>query len=149
MRALFSAAWIAVSAMSAVPAFAQGASDAVGATSDQFFKAINSGDLRGATEVWRADAIDISVGGVADKAQRDETIANELKVGVKFEHKIDRIEVDNQMAWVVGPYTVTIPSKDGGSTQFNGNFLHVLRQEAGAWKLQAASFTRTNQPKKE
>ena len=86
---------------------------------------------------------------MTDKARRDEHFADDLRLGVKFEHKIDRIEVDNQIAWVAGPYTVTIPSKDSGSTQINGNFLHILRQEGGAWKLQAASFTRTNQPKKE
>ena len=71
-------------------------------------------------------------------------------MGVKFEHKIDRIEVDSQIAWAAQPYTVTIPSKDGGSTQSNGNWLYILTQEGGgAWKLQAASFTRTNQLKKE
>jgi ketosteroid isomerase-like protein len=53
------------------------------------------------------------------------------------------------VAWAVGPYTVTIPPKDGGNTQSNGVWLQVLKQEAGAWKLQAASFTRVNPPKKE
>lgn len=150
MRGLFAAAWIAVSTMSAVPAFAQGASDTVRATIDQFFKAFNSADLPAIIELFRADAIEITVRGlVTDKARRDDHYADDLKLGVKFEHKIDRIEVGNQLAWAMGPYTVTIPSKDGGGTQINGNFLHVLRQEGGAWKFQAVSFTRTNQPKKE
>ena len=146
------ATWLAVSTTFGLPASAQGPSDApVRATIDKYFAAFNSGDVPGVIELWRADAIGISVGGVmTDKARRDETIATELKMGVKFEHKIDRIEVDSQIAWAAGPYTVTIPSKDGGSTQSNGNWLYILKQEGGgAWKLQAASFTRTNQLKKE
>ena len=86
---------------------------------------------------------------MTDKGKRDEHFSEDLKLGVKFEHKIDHIQVDGQIAWAAGPYTVTVPSKDGGSTQSKGNFLHVLRQEGGAWRLQAASFTRTNQPKKD
>ncbi len=112
---------------------------------DKYFAAFNSGDLPTAIELWRADAIEISVRGLTtDKARRDEHFADDLKLGVKFEHKIDHIQIDNQMAWVAGPYTVTIPSKDGGSTQSNGNYLHVLRQEGRAWRFQAASFTRTS-----
>jgi hypothetical protein len=39
---------------------------------------------------------------------------------VKFEHKIDRIDADGPIAWAAGHYTVTIPSKDGGSIQSDG-----------------------------
>jgi ketosteroid isomerase-like protein len=145
------AAWIVVSTTFALPASAQRPSDApVREAIEKFYAAFNSGDASVATDLWRADAIDISVGGMmTDKARRDETIANELKLGVKFEHKIDRVEVDDQIAWAAGSYTVTIPSKTGGSTQSSGYFVHILKQEGGAWKLQAVSFTRTNQPKKE
>jgi uncharacterized protein (TIGR02246 family) len=150
MKGLFAATWIVVSTMFAVPASAQGASDAVRATIEKFFAAFNSGNVSAATELWRADAVSISVGGmISGKAQLDEEITTELKLGVKFEHKIDRIEAEGPIAWAAGSYTVTIPSKTGGSTQSNGNFLHILKQEGGAWKLQAVSFTRTNQPKKE
>ena len=109
MRELFAAAWIAVSFT--VPALAQGPSDAVRATIDNYFEAFNRGDLHAVTEAWRADAVEISVRGLmTDKARRDEHFADDLKLGVKFAHKIDHIQVDNQIAWAAGPYTVTIPS---------------------------------------
>jgi hypothetical protein len=39
--------------------------------------------------------------------------------------KIDRIDVHGPIAWAAGQYTVTIPSKEGGTTQVNGAWLHV------------------------
>jgi ketosteroid isomerase-like protein len=151
MARVYAATWMVLSATFALSASAQEISDTpVRATIDKYFAAFNNGDLPVVTDLWRADAIEITVRGLmTDKARRDEHFADDLKLGVKFEHKIDHIQVDKQIAWVAGPYTVTIPSKDGGSTQSNGNFLHVLRQEGGTWKIQAASFTRTNQPKRE
>ena len=69
---------------------------------------------------------------------------------VKFsEHKIDRVDVHGPIAWAAGQYTVTIPSKEGGTTQVNGAWLHVLKQEGAVWNIQAASFTRVNQPRNE
>ena len=83
---------------------------------------------------------------VSGQAQLNQRIDAELKLGVKFDHKIDRIDVDGQTAWAVGHYTVTIPSKDGGSTQKDGAWLQVLKRNNGTWRLQAVSFTRVNQP---
>jgi hypothetical protein len=102
MTRFYAAAWIAVTF--ALPASAQGTSDApVRATIDRYFSAFNSGDLPTVTGLWRADAIEITVRGVvADKARRDEHFADDLKLGAKFEHKIDRIDVDNQIAWAAG-----------------------------------------------
>jgi hypothetical protein len=45
-----------------------------------------------------------------------------------------------------GPYTVTIPGKDGASTEIHGGWLQVLKRDSGSWKIQAASFTRFNAP---
>jgi ketosteroid isomerase-like protein len=151
MRRLYAATWIAVLTMLAVPAWAEGSSEAtVRTTIEKFFTAFNSGDASAAEELWRADAVEINVMGmVSGEAKLNERLAAELKLGLKLEHKIDRVEVDGSVAWAVGPYTVTIPAKDGGNTQSNGVWLQVLKQEAGAWKLQAASFTRVNPPKKE
>jgi ketosteroid isomerase-like protein len=151
MRWLYAATWIVFSTMLAVPAWAEGPSDAaVRTTIEKFFTAFNNGNVSEVEELWRADAIEINVNGlVSGEAKLNERLAAELKLGLKLEHKIDRVEVDGAMAWAAGPYILTIPSKDGGSTQSNGAWLQVLKQEGGAWKLQAASLTRVNQPKKE
>jgi hypothetical protein len=103
------------------------------------------------TALWRADAVDININGlISGKAQLDERVAAEFKLGLKFsEHKIARIDVHGSVAWAAGEYTVTIPSPVGGKTQVTGAWLHVLTQEGPVWKIQAASFTRVNQPKKE
>jgi ketosteroid isomerase-like protein len=151
MRRLYAATWIVLSTMLAVPASAEGPSEGTARTTiEAFFMAFNSGDASAAEELWRADAVEINVNGmVSGETKLNERLAAELKLGLKLEHKIDRVEVDGAMAWAVGPYTVTIPSKDGGSTQSNGVWLQVLKHDAGAWKLHAASFTRVNPPKKE
>ena len=151
MRRLHAATWIVLSTLLAVPASAEAPSEAtVRTTIEKFFTAFNSGDVSAVEGLWRADAVEINVMGmVPGEAKLNERLAAELKLGLKLEHKIDRVEVDGSTAWAAGPYTLTIPSKDGGSTQSNGAWLQVLKQEAGAWKLQAASFTRVNPPKKE
>jgi ketosteroid isomerase-like protein len=152
MRRPYAAIWIMVVTMFAAPAWSGEPSDAaVRATIEKFFAFFNSGDASATTELWRADAVDININGlVSGKAQLDERMTTEFKFGLKFsEHKIDRIEVHGPLAWAAGEYTVTIPSKEGGSTQVNGAWLHVLKQEGAVWKIQAASFTRVNRPKKE
>jgi hypothetical protein len=91
---------VVVSETFALPASARGVGDApVQARIDKYFAAFNSGDLPTVIELWRADAIEISVRGLTtDKARRDEHFADDLKLGVKIEHKIDHIQIDNQMA---------------------------------------------------
>jgi uncharacterized protein (TIGR02246 family) len=150
MRRLYAATWIMVVAMIAVPASPNGPRDAaVRATIEKYFASFNNGDASATAEQWREDAVDINVNGlISGKTQLNERLGTEFKLGVKFsEHKIDRVEIDGPIAWAAGQYTVTIPSKDGGSTQINGAWLHVLKEKGGAWKIQAASFTRVNQPK--
>jgi len=152
MRRLRAAIWILIVTMFAVPALPEGPSDAaVRATIEKFFASFNGGDASATTELWRADAVDINFNGlISGKPQLDERVATEFKLGVKFsEHRIDRIDVHGQIAWAAGEYMVTIPSKEGGTTQVSGAWLHVLKQEDAVWKIQAASFTRVNQPKKE
>lgn len=56
--------------------------------------------------------------------------------------QVDRIDVHGPIAWAAGQYTVTIPSKEGGTTQVNGAWLQVLKQEGAVWRIRAASFTR-------
>jgi ketosteroid isomerase-like protein len=151
MRGLFAAGWIAVSTIFAVPAFAQTPSDAVRATIEKYFAAVNSGNVSAAaSEPWREDAVDINSSGlISGKAQIFERLSGAIKIGAKFEHRIDRIDIDGPIAWAAGQYTVKVPSKDGGSVEANGAWLHVLKQENGAWKFQAVCFSRTNQPRKE
>ena len=134
----------------AAPALSGDPDDAaVRATIERFFTSFNGGDASATTALWRADSVDININGlISGKAQLHERVATELKLGVKFsKHEIDRIEVHGPIAWAAGQYTVTIPSKEGSATQVNGAWLHVLKQEGAVWKIQAASFTRVNQPK--
>jgi ketosteroid isomerase-like protein len=135
--------------MSAVPVSAQGASDAVRATIEKYFEAVNSGNVpEAASEPWQEDAVDINSSGmISGKAQIFERISGAIKIGAKFEHTIDRIDVDGPIAWAAGKYLVKVPSKDGGSAQANGAWLHVLKQDTGAWKFQAVCFSRTSQPR--
>jgi ketosteroid isomerase-like protein len=152
MRRLYGAICIMIMMTFAVPALPEGPNDmAVRATIEKFFASFDGRDLSATTGLWRADAVDININGlISGKAQLDERVATEFKLGVKFsEHKIDRIDVHGPIAWAAGEYTVTIPSNEGGSTQINGAWLHVLKQEGAVWKIQAASFTRVNQPRKE
>jgi ketosteroid isomerase-like protein len=137
--------------MSVAPASAEGAVDAVQAMIDKYFEAFNSGNVpAAATEPWRDDAVDINSSGlISGKTQIFERISEAIKLGAKFDHKIERIDVNGQIAWAAGQYTVKIPSKDGGVAQANGAWLHVLKRENGVWKFQAVCFSRTNQPKKE
>ena len=84
---------------------------------------------------------------VSGKTQMDARIATELKMGLKMDHTIERVQVGENIAWAAGPYTVTIPGKDGeASTERHGAWLHVLKRYSGSWKIQAASFTRFNAP---
>jgi ketosteroid isomerase-like protein len=148
MRRLCAAVWLGVSVMIAGPVAAQGSDQAVRATIEKFFTAFNSGSVSAATELWRRDAVDINFSGLISGAdQLEKRIAAELKLGVKFDHTIDRIEVEGQLAWAAGHYGVTIPSKDGQSTQRVGAWLQVLKQDGGIWKFQAVSFTRVDPPK--
>jgi ketosteroid isomerase-like protein len=152
MTRLYAAIRLIALAMFAVPALCDVPNDAaVRATIESFFTSFNRSDASATASLWRADAVDININGlILGKAQLDERVATEFKLGLKFsEHKIDRIDVNGSIAWAAGEYTVTIPSKEGGSTQVNGAWLHVLKQEGGVWRMQAASFTRINQPKKE
>lgn len=145
----YAAAWIAISASFVMTASAQ--DDApMRTTIEKFFVAFNSGDASAATELWRPDAVDINFSGmVSGKAPLQERVASELKLGVKFDHTIDRIDVAGPIGWAAGHYTVTIPASDGGTTQLSGAWLQVLKADHGTWKIQAASFTRGNQPNKE
>jgi ketosteroid isomerase-like protein len=152
MRRFYTAIGIIAVTMSSVPALPEGSSDAaVRATIEKFFASFNEGDASATTELWRADAVDININGlISGKAQLDERVATEFKLGLKFsEHRIDRVDVHGSIAWAAGVYTVTIPSKEAASTPVKGAWLHVLKQEGAVWKIQAASFTRVNQPKKE
>jgi uncharacterized protein (TIGR02246 family) len=131
-----------------VPACAQEPSDtAVKAVITKFFEAFNSGNVDQTAALWSPDAVDINVNGiVSGKSQMDARIAAELKMGLKFDHTIERVQVGENMAWAAGPYTVTIPGKDGASTEIHGGWLQVLKRHSGSWKIQAASFTRFNAP---
>ena len=123
MRRVYAAIWIMVVTMFAVPALPQGSSDAaVRATIEKFFASFNDGDASASTRLWRADAVDININGlIAGEVKLDERVATEFKLGLKFsEYKIDRVDVHGSIAWAAGEYTVTIPSKDSGSTQVNG-----------------------------
>jgi uncharacterized protein (TIGR02246 family) len=113
----------------------------------KFFEAFNSGNVDETAAFWSPDAVDINVNGsVSGKTQMDARIAAELKMGLKFDHTVERVQVGENMAWAAGLYTVTIPGKDGASTEFQGGWLQVLKRESGSWKIQAASFTRFNPP---
>jgi len=67
-------------------------------------------------------------------------MAAELKMGLKLDHTIERVQVGENMAWAAGPYTVTIPGKDGASTESHGAWLQVLKRDSGSWKIQAAGI---------
>lgn len=131
-----------------MPACAQEPSDTeVKAVITKFFKAFNSGNVDETAALWSPDAVDINVNGmISGKTQLDARIAAELKMGLKLDHTIERVQVGKNMAWAAGPYTVTIPGKDGASTEIHGAWLHVLKRDGGSWKIQAASFTRFNAP---
>lgn len=131
-----------------MPACAQEPSDtAVKAVVTKFFEAFNSGNVDQTATLWSPDAVDINVSGmVLGKSRLDLRIAAELKMGLKFDHTIERVQVGENMAWAAGPYTVTIPGKDGATTEMHGGWLQVLKRDSGAWKIQAASFTRFNAP---
>jgi uncharacterized protein (TIGR02246 family) len=131
-----------------MPACAQEPSDTeVKAVITKFFEAFNSGYADETAGLWSPDAVDINVNGmVSGKTQMDARIAAELKMGLKLDHTIERVQVGKNMAWAAGPYTVTIPGKDGASTEIRGAWLQVLKRDSGSWKIQAASFTRFNAP---
>ena len=131
-----------------MPACAQEPSDTeVKAVITKFFKAFNSGNVDETAALWSPDAVDITINGmVSGKTQMDARIAAEFKMGLKLDHTIERVQVGKNMAWAAGPYTVTIPGKDGASTEIHGAWLHVLKRDGGSWKIQAASFTRFNAP---
>jgi uncharacterized protein (TIGR02246 family) len=131
-----------------MPACAQEPSDTeVKAVITKFFKAFNSGNVDETAALWSPDAVDINVNGmISGKTQLDARIAAEFKMGLKLDHTIERVQVGKNMAWAAGPYTVTIPGKDGASTEIHGAWLHVLKRDGGSWKIQAASFTRFNAP---
>ena len=129
-----------------MPAFAQEPSDsAITAVITKFFEAFNSGNVDQTAALWSPDAVDIDVNGlVSGKTQLDARIAAELKMGLKFDHTIERVQVAESVAWAAGRYTITIPGKDGSSTTIDGGWLQVLKRHRGSWKIQAASFTRFN-----
>jgi uncharacterized protein (TIGR02246 family) len=131
-----------------MPACAQEPSDtAVKTVITKFFEAFNSGNVDETAALWSRDAVDINVNGmVSGKSQMDARIAAELKMGLKFDHTIERVQVGENMAWAAGSYTVTIPGKDGASTEIHGGWLQVLKRDNGSWKIQAAGFTRFNAP---
>jgi ketosteroid isomerase-like protein len=84
---------------------------------------------------------------ISGKTQLDARIAAEFKMGLKKQdYTIERVQVGKNMAWAAGLYTVTIPGKDGASTEIHGAWLQVLKRASGSWKIQAASFTRYNAP---
>jgi uncharacterized protein (TIGR02246 family) len=131
-----------------MPACAQEPGDTeVKAVITKFFKAFNSGNVDETAALWSPDVVDINVNGmVSGKTQMDARIAAELKMGLKLDHSIERVQVGKNMAWAAGPYSVTIPGKDGASTEVHGAWLHVLKRDSGSWKIQAASFTRFSSP---
>jgi ketosteroid isomerase-like protein len=107
----------------------------------------HDGNIDQSAALWSPDAADINVNVmVSGKTQMDARIAVELKMGLKFDHAIERVQVGENMAWAAGPYTGTIPGKDGASTEIHGGWLEVLKRDSGSWKIQAASFTRFNAP---
>ena len=59
------------------------------ATIERFFTSFNGGDVSATTELWRADAVDININGlISGKAQLDERVATEFKLGLKIsEHR--------------------------------------------------------------
>jgi uncharacterized protein (TIGR02246 family) len=129
------------------PAWAQEPSDTeVKAVITKFFNAFNSGNVDETAALWSPDAVDITVNGmVSGKTQMDARIAAEQKMGLKKQdHTIESVQVGKNMAWAAGLYTVTIPGKDGASTEIHGAWLQVLKRDSGSWKIQAASFTRFN-----
>src|ERR1700693_3077755 len=104
MRRQYAAAWIVVSTMFVMSTSAQGGDAPVRATIEEFFAAFNSGNVSAATAVWRSDAVDINFSGmISGKEQLEERIGAELKLGVKFDHTIDRIDIVGPIAWAAGP----------------------------------------------
>ena len=147
MRLKWSCA-LALALLVSMPACAQEPSDTeVKAVITKFFEAFNSGNADETAGLWSPDAVDINVNGmVSGKTQMDARIAAELKMSLKLDHTIERVQVGKNMAWAAGPYTVTIPGKDGASTEIHGAWLQVLKRGSGSWKIQAASCTRFNAP---
>jgi len=133
--------------LASMPAWAQEPNNTeVKAVITKFFKAFNSGNVDETAALWSSDAVDITVNGmVSGKTQMDARIAAEQKMGLKKQdHTIEQVQVGKNMAWAAGLYTVTIPGKDGASTEIHGAWLQVLKRDSGSWKIQAASFTRFN-----
>jgi uncharacterized protein (TIGR02246 family) len=132
-----------------MPACAQEPSDKeVKAVITKFFEAFNSGNVDETAALWSPDAVDITINGmISGKTQMDALIAAERKMGLKKQdYTIERVQVGKNMAWAAGAYTVTIPGKDGASTEIHGAWLQVLKRDSGSWKIQAASFTRFHTP---
>ena len=104
--------------LASVPGFAQKGNDSeVKAVVTKFFEAFNAGKVEEAAALWSPDAVDINVNGlISGKTQLDTRIARELKMGLKIDHTIERIQVVDNLAWAAGPYTVKIPSKDGAAS---------------------------------
>lgn len=97
MSRSYAAAWIVVSTLFVAPASAQPGDAPVRAAVEKLFSAINDGDVFAAAELWRADAVSINISGlISGKVQIDERLTTETKLGVKFGHRIDRIDVDGQ-----------------------------------------------------
>jgi uncharacterized protein (TIGR02246 family) len=127
-----------------MPAYTQEFNDMeVKAVIAKFFEAFNSGNVGETAALWSPDAVDINVNGmVSGKSQMDARIAAELKMGLKLDHTIERVQVGENLAWAAGPYTVTIPGKDGASTKSHGAWLQVLKRDSGSWKIALRALTR-------
>jgi uncharacterized protein (TIGR02246 family) len=138
---------LALALLVSMPACAQEPSDTeVKAVITKYFNAFNSGNVDETEALWSPDAVDITVNGmISGKSQMDARIAAEFKMGLKKQdYTIERVQVGKNMAWAAGLYTITIPGKDGASTEFHGAWLQVLKRDSGSWKIQGASFTRFN-----
>jgi ketosteroid isomerase-like protein len=148
MRALYALVGCAALALFAVPPATAGGDAEVRTFIEKFFADYNGGNLAATMAAWRTDGMHINFSGtVSGNAALQERLGNEIKNGVKLEYSIERVAVEGVSAWATGPYTVTIPSKEGPSTQRHGAWLQLLKRESGHWKIQTASFTRFESPK--
>lgn len=148
MKQLKCSSALVLALLVSMPACAEPGDNEVKAVITKFFEAFNNGNVDETAALWSQDAVDITVNGmISGKTQMDALIAAERKMGLKKQdYTIERVQVGKNMAWAAGAYTVTIPGKDGASTDIHGAWLQVLRRHGDSWKIQAASFTRFNAP---
>jgi uncharacterized protein (TIGR02246 family) len=120
-------------------AWADSVRDAINASEQRWAKLYNAKDAPGLAMTYTRDALRLApdASRVQGRAAIQAMLQKELDDGMN-NIKLEPTDIgyEGNMAWVVGNFSINVPTQQGGTTTATGNYVGVyVKDPDGVWRL--------------